>query len=269
MELFDKLVSKKTITGEDEEETSELKYLTLIKDIRENDPDLYDRIKKLPRKARSGMSLRAEATLAPGASAGEQSPTNEEIASGSALAMTLVTYFRKGKVQKFFAAGNELDAKELDFITAAETLECAPDEKKHKVPETYFEYLDKNKDAFVLATTEDAIEVKARKGMDSATKILKILQAVFKNTKQLTEEQEEFVKKAMEQLKEGGLPKQTVKVTLKALNKMGSDVYNQLKVVAVLQTNIPARLLESHYVEENPRSAGKREVILSMYLAGE
>ena len=33
-ELFDRLVSKKTITGEDETETSELKYLTLIKNIR-------------------------------------------------------------------------------------------------------------------------------------------------------------------------------------------------------------------------------------------
>jgi hypothetical protein len=96
--------------------------------------------------------------------------------------------------------------------------------------------------------------------------ILRILQAVYKNTKQLTEDQEEFVKKVMEQLKEGGLPKQTVRTTLRALNKMGSDVYNQLKVISVLQMNIPARLLEPHYVEENPRSAGKREVILSMYL---
>ena len=32
-ELFNRLVSKKTITGEDEGETSELKYLTLIKNI--------------------------------------------------------------------------------------------------------------------------------------------------------------------------------------------------------------------------------------------
>ncbi|HJS17831.1 MAG TPA: helicase-related protein [Anaerolineales bacterium] len=272
MELFDKLVSRKTITGEDEEETSELKYLTLIKDIRDNDPDLFERIKRLPRKARSSMSLRAQAA--------KQSPNSEGIASPSGLdtpdehglldqQSMLVTYFRKGKIQKFFAAANELEAKELDFITAAETLECTPDEKKHKLPETYFELLDKNKDAFVLATTEDAIEVKARKGRDTATRVLKILQAVFKNMKQLTEEQEEFVKKVMEQLKEGGLPRQTVKVTYKALNKMGSDVYNPLKVVAVLQTNIPARLLESHYVEENPRSAGKREVILSMYLAGQ
>lgn len=254
-ELFDKLVSKKTITGEDEEETSELKYLTLIKEIRDNDPDLFERIKRLPRKARSGKTL----TPAP-------LPQGEGVPLRGTGEGELVTYFRKGKVQKFFAAGNDLEAKELDFITAAETLECAPDEKKHKMPEAYFELLDKNKDAFVLATTEDAIEVKARKSRDTAAKVLKILQAVFKNMKQLTEEQEEFVKKVMEQLKEGGLPKQTVKVTNKALDKMKTDVYNPLKVVAVLQTNIPARLLESHYVEENPRSAGKREIILSMYL---
>lgn len=245
-ELFDRLVSKKTLTGEDETETTDLKYLTLIKDIRDNDQDLFEKVKRLPRKARSGKSF-------------------NQLTDGNS---ELLTYFRKGKVQKFFATSATGEAKELDFITAAGMLECPPEEKKHKIPEGYFDLLDKNKAAFVDATTEDAIEVKARKGRDSATKILKILQAVFVNMKQLTEEQEEFVKKVMDQLKEGGLPKQTVKTTLKALNKMGTDVYAPLKVVAVLQTNIPARLLESHYVEENPHSAGKREVILSMYLAG-
>ena len=258
LELFDRLVSKKTITGEDETEISELKYLTLIKDIRDNNADLFERVKRLPRKARSGKSL----TPAP-------LPSRDREGVRRTGEDELITYFRKGKVQKFFAAGDDLTAKELDFITAAETLECAPDEKKRKMPEAYFEWLDKNKEAFVVVTTEDAIEVKARKGRDSATRILKILQAVFKNMKQLTEEQEEFARKVMEQLKEGGLPKQTVKTTLKALNKMNSDVYNQLKVIAVLQTNISPRLLESHYVEDNPRAAGKREVILSMYLAEE
>ncbi len=97
--------------------------------------------------------------------------------------------------------------------------------------------------------------------------MLKILKAVFKNTKQLTDEQEEYVKKVMSQLEEGGLPKQTTKVALKALNDMKSDMANPFKVLAVLQSKIPAGLLESHYVEDNPRSAGKREVILSMYLS--
>ena len=58
-------------------------------------------------------------------------------------------------------------------------------------------------------------------------------------------------------------------MTLKALNDLKSDMANPFKVLAVLQLHIPAKLLESHYVEDNPRVAGKREVILSMYLAGE
>jgi hypothetical protein len=160
-------------------------------------------------------------------------------------------------------------ADELDFISAAEILESEANEKKQKLPETYFDLLDKNKRTFEDATSEDGAETPTRKGQDSGVKIMKILKAVFKNTKQLTDDQEEYLKKVMAQLDEGGLPKQTTKVTFKALDDMGNELLNQLKVLAVLQTHIPARLLESHYAEENPRSAGKREVILSMYLAGE
>lgn len=52
-ELFNRLISKKTITGEDEGEESELKYLQIIKDIRDNEPDLFSKIKRLPKKART------------------------------------------------------------------------------------------------------------------------------------------------------------------------------------------------------------------------
>lgn len=249
-ELFNRLVSKKTITGEDEGETSELKYLTLIKNIRDNDADSFEKIKRLPKKGRSAKAL----TPAP-------LPEGE--------GNSLVTYFRKGKVQKFFKAGEGLQADELDFISAAEILESEADEKKQKLPETYFDLLDKNKDAFLYATTEDGVEIKTRKGQDSGVKIMKLLKMTFKNTKQLTEDQEEYLKKVMSQLDEGGLPKQTTKMTYKALEGLGNQMLNQLKVLAILQTHIPARLLESHYAEENPRSAGKREVILSMYLSGE
>jgi superfamily II DNA/RNA helicase len=265
-ELFNRLVSKKTITGEDEGETSELKYLTLIKNIRDNHANLFEKIKRLPKKGRSAKRYVI-------ASEAKQSPTGNEIASAEErrLAMTsnaLVTYFRKGKVQKFFRAGSG-QADELDFISAAEILESEADEKKQKLPETYFDLLDKNKDAFLYATTEDGVEIKTRKGQDSGVKIMKLLKMTFKNTKQLTEDQEEYLKKVMSQLDEGGLPKQTTKMTYKALENLGNEMLNQLKVLAILQTHIPARLLESHYAEENPRSAGKREVILSMYLADE
>jgi len=52
-ELFSKLTSKETITGEKESDESELKYLNIIKLVRDNDPKLFEKIKKLPPKART------------------------------------------------------------------------------------------------------------------------------------------------------------------------------------------------------------------------
>jgi len=49
-ELFDRLISKKTISGEDEAGESDLKYLQVIRHIRDEDPDLFSRIKRLPKK---------------------------------------------------------------------------------------------------------------------------------------------------------------------------------------------------------------------------
>jgi len=252
-ELFDRLISKKSVTGEDEGETSELKYLTVIKNIRDTQPDLFEKIKRLPKKARSAKSLtRPSDTL-----------SRRERGEGEAL----VTYFRRGKVQKFFLAAKETESAELDFLTAAQLLECEAAETRQKLPEGYFELLDKNKEAFINATTEDILEVQTRRGRDSAYQVLKILKAVFKNTQQLTDEQELYAQTVMARLEEGGLPKQTTKTALTALNQLGNQMANPLKVLAVLQTTIPARLLESHYAEQNPRATGKREVILSMYLA--
>jgi len=47
------LISKKTGEGEDDTGESALKYLNTIKDICKNDPVLFEKIKRLPQKARS------------------------------------------------------------------------------------------------------------------------------------------------------------------------------------------------------------------------
>src|SRR6266566_2009890 len=57
--LFSRLTSKKTTTGEDEDEETELKFLTEIRTLRDKQPDLFERIKRLPKKARSTRSLAA------------------------------------------------------------------------------------------------------------------------------------------------------------------------------------------------------------------
>jgi len=58
-ELFDRLTSKKTLEGDGEEEESELKYLHTIREIREKDPELFEQIKRLPKKARTAKVSQA------------------------------------------------------------------------------------------------------------------------------------------------------------------------------------------------------------------
>ena len=53
-ELFETLNKKIAYTGEDEDVDSELKYLELMRQIRDEQPELFERIRKLPKKARSG-----------------------------------------------------------------------------------------------------------------------------------------------------------------------------------------------------------------------
>jgi len=243
-ELFNRLISQKTLTGEDEAEESELKYLNIIKEIREKNPDLFEKIKRLPKKARTAKA------------------NNNHKDS-------LITYFRRGRLQKFFMANIGQDAQELDFMSSAAILESNIEEKKQKLPKEFYNLLDKNKEAFIFVTTEEMSKPRKRRGRDSTAQMLKILKATLKNTQQFTDEQELYLKQVLVQLEEGGLPKQTVKEALKALNKLGADLMNPFKVLATLQSRIPERLLERHYAEQNPRVFGKREVILSLYLIRE
>src|ERR1700737_126254 len=122
-DLFAKWNSKKTITGEDEDEETELKFLTEIRTVRDKQPDLFERIKRLPKKARSTRCLPAAFALT--GSAGDalgDAPTSVQAQCFPAL----LTSFRQGKLDKFFLrpSGSRPTA-ELDFMSAAKIVKPA------------------------------------------------------------------------------------------------------------------------------------------------
>ena len=239
-ELFNRLTTTRAL--EDPEESSELKYLQVIREIRENDPALFERIKHLPKKAR----------------AAKHHPDHP----GS-----LVTYFRRGKLQKFFMAGPNAQSTELDFISAAHVLESGPDDENPGIGPDIYNLLDLNKQAFVDSTTSEMAEPQKKRGRDSASEIMRILRATLKNTAKLTDDQEMYLRNVLVRLEEGALPKQTAKNTLKALNSLGEGLLNPIMVLGALHKNIPERLLKSHLAEQGSAVSGRREVILSMYLS--
>lgn len=238
-ELFDRLMSVKTLTGEVGDENSDLKYLSCIKDLRDTNPDMFNRIKRIPKKSRTSRKYK---------DGGDR----------------LLSYFKKGKLHKFYMTGKSEVPAELDFVTSAGIMEVKADMKKAKLGTDFYKLLDKAKAAFEYATTEDMPQLKGKGGRDSVTRILGVLKAI-KDYRKYTDEQESYLHKVIKQLEEGGLPKQTAKTVYSELNKNKADI-TPLKIIAVLQKNISAKLLESHFAEQSADTSGIREVILSEYL---
>ena len=235
-DLFSKLMSKKSISDEDEEEDSELKYLDVIRKIRNTDKRMFERLKRLPKKARTSRlsDLRKNSTF---------------------------TYFRKGELQKFFVT-NGKEISELDFISAAKLLEVPENEKRTSIGKEFYEHLDLNRKEFEFATTEELIEHKMKGGRDSTTIILRILKSnQVRSFREFTEEDKYYIKDVVKLLEEGALPKQTQKVLVKVLQKEKDP----LKILAKLQKNIPDEFFVSHVASSSAKTQGPREVILSEY----
>lgn len=250
-ELFDMLTSSNLLQDEDNAEDSDLKYLNVIKNLRDNDPDTFDRIKRIPKKARTACHITTQA----------QHHTSTKTKGGK-----LLSYFRRGKLQKFYIVSQSNNPIELDFISTAKVLEANNQQPRTSLDNTFYELLGANKQAFVYSTTDELPETKLRGGRDSATLVIRFLKASLKDRRQFTDDQELYLKKVLTQLEEGGLPKQTTKVIYQELQKIKAKELSPLKILAIVQTNIPAGLLSGHFVENTTSNVGKREVILSEYL---
>lgn len=247
-DLFAKLTSKKTITGEDEEEESELEYLTEIREVRDKQPELFTRIKRLPKKARSTkvVSIWPEGL-------GKQFPS-------------LLTYFRQGRLDKFFIAPAGTDTPaELDFFAAAKALKpIDTSETRQSIPSEFYSLLEKNRLAFELATSaeiDDAIP--KHRGSANDAYILKRLKAKeVRLYHGYTEEDELYIQKVIQLLTDGALPRPTTKKVAEALKKE----IDPLKVLGILRRDISPLFFQTTRAQQHGHALSPREVILSSYL---
>ena len=250
-DLFAKLTSKKTITGEDEEEESELEYLTEIRQVRDKEPELFARIKRLPKKARSTRRV-------PSAPDG----LLQEFPS-------LMTYFRQGRLDKFYLAKQAAnDSTELDFLTAVKVLKPADkSEKRQTIAQDFYFLLDRNKNAFVAATSpENDDAIPSHKGATNDAYILKRLKArEIRHYHGFTEDDELYIKQVMQLLTDGALPRPTTKTVADALRKE----IDPLKVLGILKRDIPSEFFQATRAQRSFQSLSPREVILSSYLSGD
>lgn len=239
-DLFNRLTSKETITGEDEEEVDyELKYLTFLRDIRDNEPNLFNKIKRLPKKARTARKHLEDYN-------------------------SLLTFFKSGKLRKIFITKGE-NAEELDFIEAAEILEVDKDTKAEKIDAEFYNHLDVNKKEFeaVFDVEEEKIKTGSR---SHSAKLIKIINATLRMQKQFTEDDEEYLRDVIGLLDDGVLPKGLTKKLVKELNDL--EDLEPLKILGKIKAGIPSEYLKGDS-NASAEPSGHREVILSEYLIGE
>ena len=235
-ELFDTLNNKKVYTGEDEEGDSELKYLDMMRKIRDEQPELFERIKKLPKKARSGFR-------------------KEGIAADQ-----LITFFRLGKLKKFYRNRND-KSSEITFFDAVNLLECHPETTRGQIPAEYYHLLETNKQSFHMDTTQDAEPDKRTGGRSNLNYIEKRLKdRFFKNCPTFTDHDEEFLDTVRKMIAQGTIAKKVAQKIKKEVER----TMEPLEVLHILRKHIRTVAAET----KSSRSSLKREVILSGYLLG-
>lgn len=239
--LFERILSVDTITWEDGIE-SELKYLAIIRWIRDNDSSLFEKVKRLPKRSRSIIS-------------------KPEIDTSKVL-----TYFRKGRIEKFCIADG-IEGKELDFMDSAKLMECIPDAPRVKAGKDFYSLKDQNESFFESLLMSPMEENITRKWTSNSDKLIKILASSgIRNCPAYTEDDEEYVELVIRELDRGGIPRNTVSKVKQSIQETPEIILNPLKLLSLLKMNISSRFLLDHNESVNTPWSGPKEVILSLYL---
>jgi superfamily II DNA/RNA helicase len=244
-DLFMRLNSRKTITGEDEDEESELKYLAEIRAVRDTDGELFERIKRLPKKARSTRQVPSD---------------SESIQSRPAL----LTYFRRGALDKFFLAQSDKPSLEVDFFSTARLLKPAHiKEKRQAISHEFYHLLERNKQAFVDVTVAEGSDGIPHRNTANDAYILKRLKAKdISRFQSFTDEDEQYIRQVVGLIDDGALPRPTTKKVATALQKEAAP----FKVLAILKREIPKEFFQATVADSARDADSPREVILSSFI---
>ncbi len=234
-ELFETLNRKQAYTGEEEVGDSELKYLEMMRILRDEQPELFEKIKRLPKKARSGRSI-------------------EEL-----LEDQLVSFFRIGSLKKFYRS-QDGNSTEITFFEAANLLACQPDTPRQDIPKDYYQLLELNKQRFALESIQEEEPIGSSGGQSNATYIEKRLKEKgFRSYKKFTDADEEYIDGVCKMIAQGLMAKKTAQSIRKSIEK----ILDPLEMLAIIRKYV--RSVNEGTIQIRRVSSAPREIILSSY----
>ena len=237
--IMEKLQAFHDTLGEDFKYLSEEEEVSSQK-VRDNDTALFEKIKKLPKKAKTGR--------------------NSILVSDEAT----VSFIRKGYLKTFFKTEAD-ETKQISFMDAIEYIKCEPDEEKVSVGKNYFSHYDSNNEAFDYSLVEEEVITNARPAVaGNDQKMIRYLRALLTTIKTFTDEQEEKLKRMIEVWENGDVPANDTKAILKEIKNIDDGVEAYYKIEGMLDD----KYFEGRKRMENKVDGEKKEVILSCYLKG-
>jgi hypothetical protein len=231
----------KDIDGEEESTNPELAYLAIIRQIRDNNPQLFSQIKMLPKKAKAGK--------------------NSDLVNGEAT----VGFIRKGALKTFFISSDGQDTRHLTFMEAIRYIQSEPDEEKVSVGHAFYDHFDRNSDAFdEYLMEEETISTEKVMVAGNDAKVIKLLKAL-KNEPRLTDDQEANLDVLIMRWEAGEIPS---KVSKDIVKRSKQPINDTLEFYYDIMNIVPQA-----YFEEKTRKQvqvdGEKQVILSCYLKGD
>ena len=235
---------KRMTTIEEDEETglnSELHYLRVIRDIRDKEPNLFNKIKNLPQKVKVGRT-------------GEYTE--------------LLTFFRKGYVKKFYLS-NETNCNEINFDSAIKMVETTKEESSQKINSKYYELLKKNKKYFENYENNsngEFDEVYQRKGKSNANALLLVMKEVLKLSNSLTLEEIDKCHETIRILQDGELPPKILKEANKSLKQNVKSPSDLIAFYKEFVGMIPNTYYDTNNKSNNDESIQKEIVLSELFM---
>ena len=226
-DLFNKLNSD--VLDEEEYIDDELKYLHLMRDIRDNDKELFKKIEEIPKKARVAR----------------KSDKNY-----------LISLLKTGKFKKVFKSSDD-ETTEIDFFEAIKELEATPDERGIFVDEKYYDYLELNMSAFNEILLNPDNEQKLSRNESS---IINFINAALSQKEDLASYDIKYLTKVKDLLIEGQVTKNKAKTINKLLKDNARDAES---VVTILRKNIRDEDLKTTTNDNSDDEI--KEIVLSEY----
>ncbi len=245
--LFARINSKEAAEGDQDDLESELKYLRVILDVKSEQPDLYSRVTSLPAKARSTRQV------------GDTLPEEQT--------PSLVTYFRRGALDKFFMSDATGDTgSEMTFMEAAQLLETNPEEALQKIGlNAFYGLLRRNKSSFadaVTPTIEEQVPAAAKAGNEGI--VLKRLRAKeFRHAlDSMSEDDVQFAKEIVTLIADGRIAKNPIRRVKEAFDRTDDPS----EMVAVLRSEISVDYLRKDEPTADQGDSAEVEIVLSSFL---